>query len=290
MPASRHMTFRTDTAGSDAALAPSQSRQALSKLPEITLYFWIMKILCTTLGETGGDELAQTLKIGYLVSSVILVGFFLVSVIAQLKIDRLLPAIYWTVILATSMAGTTMSDYMNRSAGLGYARGAVVLITLLLIVFAAWKLSRHTFDVTQIRSFGGEMLYWTAILISNTLGTSLGDFLSDPTGGNLGYAGSAGLIFAALAVMLAAKYFTPISNTLLFWIAFVLTRPLGATVGDLFTKPIAKGGLNLGTAAASAVLIVLLALLIAYTTRKERRRKKAELAAAGGNEAATLIV
>lgn len=279
------MTFPTDNAGNDGAAppsappappAPSAGRAALSKLPEITLYFWIMKILCTTLGETGGDQLAQTMKIGYLVTSVVLVGFFLVSVLIQLRIDRLLPAVYWTVILATSMAGTTMSDFMNRSAGLGYARGAAVLISALLLVFACWKVSGRTFDVTQIRSFGGEMLYWTAILISNTLGTSLGDFLSDPTGGDLGYMGSAAVIFGVLALMLLAKYFTPVSNTLLFWIAFVLTRPLGATVGDFFTKPLAKGGLDLGTLQASIVLVALLALLVAFTTRKQRRSRREE--------------
>jgi uncharacterized membrane-anchored protein len=246
----------------------------MKKLPEITLAFWIMKIAATTLGETGGDLLAQTMNVGYLVSSVILVGFFLVSLVTQLRARRFHPALYWTVILSTSTAGTTMSDLMNRTAGLGYAKGALVLITLLCTVFAVWKVSGHSFDVVRISTFSGELLYWSAILISNTLGTSLGDFLADDSG--LGYSGGALLVGGVLVLTLVAKYVTSIPNTLLFWVAFVLTRPLGATVGDFFSKPTAKGGLGYGTIGSSLVLAAVLAALIARTVWQQREPALAE--------------
>jgi uncharacterized membrane-anchored protein len=155
---------------------------ATTKLPHVTLVFWIMKIAATTLGETGGDLLAQTLKIGYLVSSIIFVAIFVVSVIFQLLAKKLHSALYWTVIAATSTAGTTMSDFMNRSAGVGYAKGGLVLITCLTVVFVIWRISGQTLDVENIATFKGELVYWIAILFSNTLGTSSGDFLADNTG------------------------------------------------------------------------------------------------------------
>ncbi|MEV7871157.1 hypothetical protein AB0P17_34810 [Streptomyces sp. NPDC088124] len=246
----------------------------MKKLPQITLAFWIMKIAATTLGETGGDLLAQTMNVGYLVSSLILIGLFFISLVIQLKAKTFHPVLYWTVILSTSTAGTTMSDFMNRTAGLGYATGAMVLITALAAVFVVWRLSGLTFDVTRIGSFSGEVLYWTAILFSNTLGTSLGDFLADSSG--LGYAGGALLISGLLALTVLAKYRSRISVTLLFWIAFVLTRPLGATVGDFFSKPVVKGGLGFGTIGSSLVLLAVLAALIGHTMR--RQRKQAALA------------
>jgi uncharacterized membrane-anchored protein len=230
------------------------------KLPQITLAFWIMKICATTLGETAGDLIAQTLQVGYLLSSAVLVGIFLVTVVTQLWTKRFHPALYWTVILSTSMAGTTMSDFMNRTAGLGYANGAAVLITLLVAVFALWKVSGYPFRVQDITTFRGEMLYWTAILISNTLGTSLGDFLADDTG--LGFAGTALVIGGVLLLALAAMRFTAISNTLLFWFAFVLTRPLGASAGDFFSKPVDQGALGYGTVGASVILLGVLVLLV----------------------------
>ncbi|GAA4236424.1 putative membrane-anchored protein [Streptosporangium album] len=243
----------------------------MKKLPQITLAFWIMKIAATTLGETGGDLLAQTLNVGYAVSSMILVGLFLVSLVTQLRAEKFHPVLYWTVILSTSTAGTTMSDFMNRTAGLGYARGALVLITALAAVFLLWKFSGHSFHVERISTFGGELLYWTAILFSNTLGTSLGDFLADDSG--LGYAGGALLIGGLLVLILIAKYFTRVSVTLLFWIAFVLTRPLGATVGDFFSKPVVKGGLGYGTIGSSLVLLAVLAALIVHTMWQQRRKE-----------------
>ncbi len=242
----------------------------MTKLPQVTLAFWIMKIAATTLGETGGDLLAQTLNVGYAVSSMILVGLFLVSLVTQLRAKRFHPVLYWTVILSTSTAGTTMSDFMNRTAGLGYARGALLLITALATVFLIWRFSGHSFHVERISTFGGELLYWTAILFSNTLGTSLGDFLADDSG--LGYSGGAFLIAGLLVLILIARYLTPVSVTLLFWTAFVLTRPLGATVGDFFSKPTAKGGLGYGTIGSSLVLMAVLAALIVYTMWRQRGR------------------
>lgn len=241
----------------------------MTKLPQITLLFWAMKIAATTLGETGGDLLAQTLNIGYAVSSLLFIGLFLVSLVTQLKATKFHPALYWTVIVSTSTAGTTMSDFINRSAGLGYAKGALILITCLAAVFAIWYRSGQTFSVEQIRTFRGELLYWIAILFSNTLGTSLGDYLADSSG--FGYAGGALVIGSVMVLILAAHYFTPISATLLFWLAFVLTRPLGATVGDFFSKPIQKGGLNLGTVGSSATLTAVLLVLIGYTLAQQRR-------------------
>ncbi len=238
------------------------------RLPEITLIFWIMKIAATTLGETAGDLLAQTMRVGYAVASLILFSLFAVSLVAQLRARRFHPALYWTVILSTSTAGTTMSDFMNRSAGLGYFKGALVLITCLAAVFWAWKISGYPFDVTRVTTFRGETLYWTAILFSNTLGTSLGDFLADDT--RLGFAGGALLICGVLALIVVAKYTTGVSTTLLFWIAFVLTRPLGATAGDFFSKPIAHGGLGYGTVGASLVLASTLLVLIVHQARRRR--------------------
>jgi uncharacterized membrane-anchored protein len=241
----------------------------MTKLPQITLLFWVMKIAATTLGETGGDLLAQTLNIGYAISSLLFIGLFLVSLVTQLKARRFHPALYWTVIVSTSTAGTTMSDFINRSAGLGYAKGALVLIACLAGVFAIWYRSGQTFSVEQIRTFRGELLYWVAILFSNTLGTSLGDYLADSSG--LGYAGGALVISSAMVLILSAHYFTRISTTLLFWMAFVLTRPLGATVGDFFSKPLEKGGLNLGTVGSSAALTAILLVLIGYTLITQRK-------------------
>jgi len=235
----------------------------VTKLPQITLAFWIMKIAATTLGETAGDLLAQTLKVGYLTSSLILVSLFLVSLVTQLKARKFHPALYWAVILSTSTAGTTMSDFMNRSAGLGYTNGALVLLSLLAGVFVLWKYTGNSFDVANISTFRGELLYWVAILISNTLGTSLGDFLADDSG--LGFGGAALLISGVLLLVVVAKRFTPISSTLLFWIAFVLTRPLGASAGDFFSKPTDDGGLGYGTVGASLILGGILVSMIGYS-------------------------
>ncbi|WP_131784387.1 COG4705 family protein [Protofrankia symbiont of Coriaria ruscifolia] len=254
-----------------------------NKIPQITLFFWITKIVATTLGETGGDLLSQTLKVGYAVSSMIFIGLFMISLVTQVRADSLHPGLYWTAILTTSMAGTTISDFMNRTAGLGYTRGALVLVTILLLVFMVWRYSGHSFDVTRIVTFKGEMLYWTAILVSNTLGTSLGDFLSDSSG--LGYAGGAILIWSLLLLIASARYHRRVPNTLLFWMAFVLTRPMGATLGDFFTKPTVKGGLGYGTAGSSMILLAVLVVLIVEARRRQVKQRRKPLSRSAQHDA-----
>jgi len=235
----------------------------MKKIPEITILFWIMKICATTLGETAGDLLSMTMSVGYAISSLILISFFIVTLIIQLLSKKYNPAIYWLVILSTSTAGTTMSDYMDRTLGLGYAMGSTILIVILLLIFTLWRVSEKSLSVTNITTFKGELFYWTAILFSNTLGTAVGDFLADDSG--LGFGGGAILIGSLLTLVVLAKYFTKISIVLLFWIAFVLTRPFGATFGDLLTKSHEKGGLNFGTTGSSAILFAILLILVIYT-------------------------
>jgi uncharacterized membrane-anchored protein/RimJ/RimL family protein N-acetyltransferase len=237
----------------------------MSKIPQLTLAFWVMKIAATTLGETAGDLFSMTLHIGYAVTSVILLVLFLVILTAQLRARRFHPFLYWGVILATSTVGTTMSDFMDRTLGLGYTRGAAMLLVLLLVVLAVWRWSTGTLAVTDVQSRKAEAFYWAAILVSNTLGTALGDFLANSSG--LGFKGGALLISAALTLVVLAHYFTAISGVLLFWIAFVLTRPFGATFGDLLTKMPEKGGLGFGTIGSSLVLLSILVTLVFWTRR-----------------------
>ncbi|OKH21346.1 hypothetical protein NIES593_16250 [Hydrococcus rivularis NIES-593] len=241
----------------------------MSKLPAITAFFWIMKICATTLGETAGDLLSMTLNVGYAISSTILIGVFLATLVTQLVSKSYNPLLYWTVILSTSTAGTTMSDFMDRTLKLGYATGSMILVTLLLIMLAFWKFSVGSLSVTNIKTPKVEILYWTTILFSNTLGTALGDFLADTSG--LGFVGGAMLISGLLALVLAAHYFTQFSPVILFWIAFVLTRPFGATFGDVLTKSHQKGGLGYGTIGSSLVLASILGVCILFTTLKQRR-------------------
>jgi uncharacterized membrane-anchored protein len=241
----------------------------INKLPQITLFFWIMKICATTLGETGGDLISMTLNVGYAISSLILISAFLISLIFQLYSSHYKPWLYWTVILTTSTAGTTMSDFMDRTLGLGYATGSVILITILIATFIIWYLSEKSLSVSTITTKKGELFYWIAILFSNTLGTALGDFLADDSG--LGFAGGAILIGSMLVIIVLLTFFTTISRMSLFWIAFVLTRPFGATLGDFLTKPLAKGGLNFGTIGSSAVLGIVLVVLIIYTSIENRK-------------------
>jgi uncharacterized membrane-anchored protein len=243
----------------------TMTRDLAIKVPAITFAFWVMKICATTLGETGGDLLSMTLNVGYAVSSLILISFFVVTVIAQLASKAYHPALYWLVILATSTAGTTMSDFIDRTLHWGYPTGAAVLAGLLVGVLVVWRLATGSLKVDHIRSRKVEAFYWTAILISNTLGTALGDFLADSSG--LGFGGGALLISSLLLLITLAHYFTPAPKTLLFWLAFVLTRPFGATAGDLLTKTHAKGGLGFGTVGSSAVLMAVLVVLVAMAMR-----------------------
>lgn len=235
----------------------------MKKIPEITILFWIMKICATTLGETAGDLLSMTMSVGYAISSMILISIFLVTLIIQLLSKKYNPIIYWLVILSTSTAGTTMSDYMDRTLGLGYATGSLILITILLAIFGLWRVSEKSLSVTNITTFKGEIFYWSAILFSNTLGTAVGDFLADDSG--LGFGGGAVLVGSLLTLVVLAKYLTKISTVFLFWVAFVLTRPFGATFGDLLTKSHEKGGLNFGTTGSSLILFAILLILVVYT-------------------------
>lgn len=244
----------------------------MNKLPAITLSFWIMKICATTLGETAGDLLSMTMNVGYAVSSVILLGFFFVTLVVQLSTKKFHPIIYWAVILSTSTAGTTMSDFMDRTLGLGYATGSMILVSLLIVTLIVWKQTEKSLSVTNIKSMRGEIFYWTAILFSNTLGTALGDFLADDSG--LGFAGGAILIGSLLAIIVLLFYFTKVSHVVLFWLAFVLTRPFGATFGDLLTKTHEKGGLNFGTIGSSLILFTILVVLVTNSIIKLNRETK----------------
>jgi uncharacterized membrane-anchored protein len=211
----------------------------------------------------------MTMNVGYAISSIILIGMFLVSLVAQVRSTKFHPMLYWTVILTTSTAGTTMSDFMDRTLKLGYAKGSLILIATLFVVLAVWRLSEKTLSVSNIQTTKAELFYWGAILVSNTLGTALGDFLADDSG--LGFLGGAVLIGGLLGLVVLATYFTWLNRVMLFWIAFVLTRPFGATFGDLLTKTADKGGLGFGTIGSSAVLALLLVGIIMYTSMAAKR-------------------
>ena len=240
-----------------------------SKVAQVTALFWVMKIAATTLGETAGDLFSMTLNVGYAISSIVLLSIFAVTLAAQLRARRFHPALYWTVILATSTAGTTMSDFMDRTLGLGYATGSLILIGCLVTTLIVWRLSVGTLSVENIATPRAETFYWVAILFSNTLGTAAGDFLADDSG--LGFGLSAALISGVLLLIMALGRFTSLSRIGLFWAAFVLTRPFGATFGDLLTKTPDKGGLGFGTVGSSAILAVILVGLVIYTSIKDAR-------------------
>lgn len=241
----------------------------MNKLPKITLAFWIMKIAATTLGETAGDLLSMTLKVGYVASSVILFAGFLVTVALQIRSKRYIPPLYWLVIVSTSTSGTTISDMMDRTFELGYPAGSAILLTILGAIFAYWYSTGESLAVDQAHSPKVELLYWTTILFSNTLGTAMGDFLADSSG--LGFMGGAILVGALIVLVIVLHFTTKISKVALFWIAFVLTRPFGAQFGDVLTKTHEKGGLDLGTMGSSAVLAAILVVLVVRTTMEERR-------------------
>ena len=241
----------------------------MNKVAQVTLSFWIMKICATTLGETAGDLVSMTLNVGYAISSIILLSLFVGTLMLQLRSHKFHPVLYWSVILTTSTAGTTMSDYMDRTLGLGYAKGSLILITCLATVLALWRMSEKTLSVSNIQTTKAELFYWVTILISNTLGTALGDFLADDSG--LGFLGGAMLIGGLIALIALAAYATQLSRIMLFWAAFVLTRPFGATFGDLLTKPLESGGFGFGTVGSSLILATLLVVFVRYTSTRERR-------------------
>jgi uncharacterized membrane-anchored protein len=245
-----------------------------SKVPEVTLAFWIIKIFATTLGETGGDALSMTERLGYAVSTAIFFAFFIVTATAQIRARSYHPFLYWAVIVATTTVGTTAADFADRSLGIGYVGGSLILFAILLIVLFAWWRSVGTVSVTHIVSPKAEAFYWLTILASNTLGTALGDFLADA---GLGYEGAALVFTGALAIVAAAYFWTNLSHTLLFWAAFILTRPLGATIGDVLTKPFANGGLNLSRITSSSIIAILIVAGILLASRRAAADRKPQV-------------
>jgi uncharacterized membrane-anchored protein len=237
-----------------------------SKVPEVTLVFWIIKILATTLGETGGDALSMSLNLGYAISSFIFIGIFVIAVVAQIFARRFHPFLYWLVVIATTTAGTTMADFADRSLGIGYPGGASLLFALLMISLAVWYWSAGSISVNTVSTPKIETFYWVAILFSQTLGTALGDWMADTNG--LGYEGGALVFAAGLALIAAAYFFTTVSRTLLFWAAFILTRPLGATLGDLLDKPLNNGGLAFSRFYASAILAAIIIACVALLPQR----------------------
>ncbi len=241
---------------------------AVAKVPEVTLYFWIIKILATTLGETGGDAVTMSMSLGYLVGTAIFVTLFVVAVGAQITAKRYHPFLYWTVIVATTTAGTTLADFLDRSLGIGYSGGSAILFLLLLGTLGLWHRSLGSVSIDSITTHKAEVFYWATIMFSQTLGTALGDWMADDTGMALGYGGGA-LVFAVALVIVAVVYFyTKVSRTVLFWAAFILTRPLGATLGDFFDKPHDQGGLGLSRYIASAVLTAVIVACVAFMPRR----------------------
>jgi uncharacterized membrane-anchored protein len=254
--------------------------ESMNKVAQVTLAFWIMKICATTLGETGGDLLSMTLNLGYAVSTAVFFGIFLFTLIAQVTSRSYHPLMYWAVIISTTTAGTTMSDFLDRTAGLGYIGGSLLLVAVLIAILGVWRLALGSLSVDRIDNPRAEIFYWVTILFSNTLGTALGDFLADQTGLNLGYEGGALVIAAVLAMTAAAYFFTGISRTLLFWLAFILTRPLGATLGDILTKTHEQGGLDLGTIGSSTVLGVFLVAGIFLMNRNRSQERAQQISGA----------
>lgn len=234
-----------------------------SKVPAVTFAFWAAKIMATTLGETGGDAVSMSLNLGYLVATAIFAAIFLVALGLQLAARRYHPFTYWFVIVATTTVGTTISDYMDRSLGLGYPLASLILFLAVLAILLVWRMATGSISVAHIADRRNETFYWFAILVSNTLGTALGDYLSDSW--DFGFAGGALVFGGAIAAIAMLYLFTRVSRTYLFWAAFILTRPLGATLGDILTKPVANGGMNLDRIQSSLALLVAMALVIAFT-------------------------
>ena len=236
-------------------------KEGLSKVPEIVIGFWIIKILATTLGETGGDAVTMSMHLGYAAGTVIFAAIFVVAVIGQMRAVRFNPLLYWLTIVATTTLGTTMADFADRSLGIGYAGGATILGLLLAASLAVWRWTEGSVSVDRVATPRTETFYWITILFSQTLGTALGDWMADSNG--LGFGGGAVVFGTAIILIAVAYYFTRISHVVLFWAAFILSRPLGATVGDLLDKPLAQGGFELSRTGASVVLIGAMLVLIA---------------------------
>jgi uncharacterized membrane-anchored protein len=246
-------------------------QQALSKVPAVTLVFWLIKIAATTLGETAGDAVSMSMNLGYLIGTGIFAVIFMAAVIAQVKVKKFHPFLYWTTIIATTTVGTTLADFADRSLGIGYAGGSSLLFGLLMASLFVWYRSMGTVAVADIQTPKAEMFYWMTIMFSQTLGTALGDWTSDTAG--MGYSVSAMLFGALLVLLVMAFYWTKVSRTLLFWAAFILTRPLGAVLGDFLDKPLAKGGLELSRYSISVLL--LFAIIVGIVAFKQQAAEKA---------------
>lgn len=238
----------------------NDDRNLLTKVPAVTLGFWIIKIAATTLGETGGDTVTMTMGLGYLVGTAIFGAALVLLVWWQIAAERFHPSLYWATIIASTTAGTTLADFADRSLGIGYTGGSTLLLACVLLSLAAWRWTLGSVSVATVRTPKAEIFYWTTITFSQTLGTALGDWVADSSG--LGYLGGALLFAGALALLVALYKFTRTSHVMLFWTAFILTRPLGATVGDFFDKPIAQGGLDMSRPLASLVLALFIAAAI----------------------------
>ncbi|MGA8760654.1 MAG: hypothetical protein WB611_30870 [Stellaceae bacterium] len=253
--------------------------ETLSKVPEVTLFFWILKIAATTLGETGGDSVTMTLNWGYLAGTALFFGVLVALVVAQIRTREFNPFLYWATIVASTTFGTTMADFADRSLGIGYTGGSTLLFALLMISLGLWYWSEGTISVNTVSTPKVEAFYWTAITFSQTLGTALGDWLAD-TGG-LGYEGGALVFAAGLAVIAALYFWTNVSRVMLFWAAFILTRPLGATVGDFLDKPIKQGGMALSRPLASAVIAVFIIVCLLVFKQRPGRHPGAATPVAG---------
>jgi uncharacterized membrane-anchored protein len=254
-------------------------RQALSKVPELTLAFWIIKIAATTLGETGGDTVTMTLNWGYLAGTALFVGLLIGLVATQILAKRFHPFLYWATIVASTTFGTTMADLADRSLGIGYTGGSTLLFLCLITVLGLWYWSEGTVAVNTVSTPKVEAFYWAAITFSQTLGTALGDWMAD-TGG-LGYEGGALVFAAGLAVIIGLYFWSNVSRVLLFWAAFILTRPLGATVGDFLDKPVKNGGLALSRPLASVVIAAFIVICLLILPQRAGRHPAASNAAAG---------
>jgi uncharacterized membrane-anchored protein len=249
---------------------PKKDEPAI-KVPEVTLVFWIVKILATTVGETAGDAVSMSMNLGYLVGSGIFALIFIVAAGVQIFVKKFHPAVYWTTIIATTTVGTTMADFADRSLGIGYAGGTAILLTLVLTSLFVWHRTLGSVALDSVSSPKAQVFYWVTIMFSQTLGTALGDWTADTAG--LGYKGGALVFGAILALIALAHYRTRISNTILFWAAFIVTRPLGAVVGDFLDKPRSAGGLALSRYSASAVLLVLVAAFIYFVPQRAAQRR-----------------
>jgi uncharacterized membrane-anchored protein len=244
---------------------------SITKVPQVTLAFWIIKLLATTVGETGGDAISMTLGLGYGIASLIYLAFFAVTLAAQIGSKRYHPLAYWAVVVATTTVGTTASDYLDRTVGLGYVKSSVILFCGVLAILAIWRRVTGKIQFQDIATKKEEVFYWLTILVSNTLGTALGDFMATNTG--LGFEGGALVFGASLALVAAAhRWLRTIPASVLFWAAYVLTRPLGATLGDTLTKPRPEGGLALGRIVASLTIAALMVVGIALVSRREQPR------------------